>query len=392
MALVSYSDSEGSDDEKPQTYPEQNSSALAATQPQTSFALDKSNPRKIQVKLQETKVDAPSNFGAPDGEPAPKRQRLGGGAFGGFNSILPAPKRDNETPNPAATGQPRKIFSLKTGAERAFDREADADLKQLFAEQHADVTAPNTSGTENRHTISVSPSSVGSTSASTAPKTGTPMMFKPLSVARKPQKKKPPTTIPNETSRETKSTAYPAVEEVSRPTPKVSLFSTGGDIPTHGQSAASTTEYQPLIYEARQENAANPGLDFIGEVAHGGGLVDEAGHDEVHHPAGPQSLDAIASDLNLSASARRQLFGRNSGAGNNAVNVINFNTDKEYAANEVLRASGEQIQHNPVRAPASGKHSLKQLVSLATGQKDALEESFAAGRQNKKEAGSKYGW
>jgi hypothetical protein len=29
---------------------------------------------------------------------------------------------------------------------------------------------------------------------------------------------------------------------------------------------------------------------------------------------------------------------------------------------------------------------------MATGQKDALEESFAAGKQNKKEAGSRYGW
>jgi hypothetical protein len=86
------------------------------------------------------------------------------------------------------------------------------------------------------------------------------------------------------------------------------------------------------------------------------------------------------------------LFGRKPGTASNAVNVINFNTDQEYAANEVLRASGEQVQHNPVRAPPSGKHSLKQLVSMATGQKDALEESFAAGRQNKKEAGSRYGW
>jgi hypothetical protein len=32
------------------------------------------------------------------------------------------------------------------------------------------------------------------------------------------------------------------------------------------------------------------------------------------------------------------------------------------------------------------------LVNAASSQKEALEESFAAGRRNKKEAGSKYGW
>jgi len=74
------------------------------------------------------------------------------------------------------------------------------------------------------------------------------------------------------------------------------------------------------------------------------------------------------------------------------VDVVNFNTDAEYAANELFRQSGEQVQHNPVRAIATGKHSLKQLVSAATGQKEALEESFASGKRNKREAGNKYGW
>ena len=106
----------------------------------------------------------------------------------------------------------------------------------------------------------------------------------------------------------------------------------------------------------------------------------------------PQTLGSIASDLKLSKSDRRQLFGRRGQPAGTAINVVNFNTDQEYAANEALRASGEQVQHNPVRAIAPGKHSLKQLVNAATGQKEALEESFATGRKNKKEAGSKYGW
>jgi hypothetical protein len=394
MALVTYSDSEASDDEKPPNSTKQNGSTLAAIQPSTSFAVDKSNPRKIQVKLQEAKVDASSNVGKPDDEPEPKRQRVGAGVFSGFNSILPAPKRDIQTHNGngSAKGQPRKIFSLKTGAERGFDRESDAELKQLFAEQHEDVTTPGTDVTDGALPVSVSHFNFGSISASIAPKTGTPTMFKPLSVARKPQKKKPATKTAMQMPAEAIAAASPPSGEISKPTPKVSLFSTGGDLPTHAQSPGLTTEYQPLVYEAEEDNPAEASSDFIGEETRFDGPGDDTAQGKIRALAGPQTLDAIASDLNLSASARRQLFGRKSGSSNNAVNVINFNIDKEYAANDALRASGEQIQHNPVRAPASGKHSLKQLVSMASGQKDALEESFAAGRQNKKEAGSRYAW
>ncbi|RMZ83205.1 hypothetical protein DV738_g1308, partial [Chaetothyriales sp. CBS 135597] len=104
-------------------------------------------------------------------------------------------------------------------------------------------------------------------------------------------------------------------------------------------------------------------------------------------------------DLNLSAAAKRQLFGRRSTTTTTATStlataavVTNFNMDHEYAANQELIAKGDQVMHNPVRAIAPGKHSLRQLVSAAQGQKDALEDSFAMGRRNKKEAGSKYGW
>ena len=48
---------------------------------------------------------------------------------------------------------------------------------------------------------------------------------------------------------------------------------------------------------------------------------------------------------------------------------------------------------NPVKSVmGGGKHSLQQLVNLVSNQKDALEEGFAMGRRNKKEAGAKYGW
>jgi hypothetical protein len=102
-------------------------------------------------------------------------------------------------------------------------------------------------------------------------------------------------------------------------------------------------------------------------------------------------LNNVADDLNLSKSERRQLFGRNAPSADSR--VLTFNTDQEYAHNQALAETElAATQHNPVRAIAPGKHSLQQLVNAAASQKDALEESFASGRRNKKEAGSRYGW
>jgi hypothetical protein len=102
-------------------------------------------------------------------------------------------------------------------------------------------------------------------------------------------------------------------------------------------------------------------------------------------------LDYIADDLNLSRAQRRQLFGRN--ADPSSSRILHFNTDVEYAANqEMAHKELAATQHNPVRAIAPGKHTLQQLVNAASTQKDALEESFATGKRNKKEAGAKYGW
>ena len=131
------------------------------------------------------------------------------------------------------------------------------------------------------------------------------------------------------------------------------------------------------------EGLVSEGLDISKEAAP---RIQHATIDQ-----SPQSLDSIASDLNLSDSAKRQLLGRQRG-NTSIINVVNFNTDQEYAANEILRQAGEQVQHNPVRSIAPGEHSLKQLVNAVSNQKDALEEQFASGRRNKKEAGSKYGW
>lgn len=162
---------------------------------------------------------------------------------------------------------------------------------------------------------------------------------------------------------------------------------------SNSASASGNSQYQPMLYNGMAEDNAESKQPYDGIPDDS--TADKAGLTSNKSSATPtQSLDSIAADLNLSASARRQLLGRNHrDASKTSSSIMNFNTDEEYAANEALRASGEQApQHNPVRAIAPGKHSLKQLVNAASGQKEALEESFASGRRNKREAGGKYGW
>jgi hypothetical protein len=218
-------------------------------------------------------------------------------------------------------------------------------------------------------------------------------MFRPLSVSRKPAKKKMQPTFNNSMASTTAITSATPEQNAQKPAskPKVSLFS----LSTESEQDATTTsngEYKPIMYEPPQEeedeNPADPSYeDYTPTTNH------TAPAPFVPTPPVSQSLDDIAGDLNLSAAERRQLFGRQKGGkGQAATKVINFNTDQEYLHNEELRAAGEQVMHNPVRAIAPGKHSLKQLVNAAQSQKEALEESFAKGRNNRAEASSRYGW
>lgn len=370
MDLVGYSDSEGSEDEKHPSNPIKTAPIPPPTN--TNFAVNKANPRKIQVRLQDTN--------RPDvEEPAAKRPRVGAGNFSGFNSLLPPPKRDADakiSSKPAA----RKVFSLKTGAEPGFSRESDAELRNLFAEDQdsrngtTDITPIPPMANANRSPVDTEHVTKGNA-----------FMFKPLSVARGKKQKKPAYTFskPPPSTVSGESTIAPARDTVTDPVPppkKISLFSIGAN------SDSQETIPAPEIEDEDQADQLN-GVDANDYPAEAPVAIAPSA------ATGDQSLHSIASDLNLSEADRRQLFGRRKGqTSGSAINVVNFNTDQEYAANEVLRASGEQVQHNPVRAIASGKHSLKQLVSAAVGQKDALEESFATGRKNKKEAGSKYGW
>lgn len=368
MVLVAYSDSEGSDNED---ISKQNAKP-APKSASTNFAVDKSNPKKIRVNL--TEITAPTTE-REDGEPAAKRARIGAGAFSGFNAMLPPPKRDSlaGTSKNASNPSTRKVFSLKTGAEPAFSRESDAELRELFdGQSQADETIPSSIP---------KPAQLKETSTTPSlPIQGKPMMFKPLSVSRNNNKKKktashllpaaPQSTIQQKSNSSSLTQKEQSSDKPPEPPQKISLFSSG----------PSELPPDPVEDDELDQD------DEIVEV-----LDDSAVSAQQPMPNSNQSesLSDIASSLNLSAAEKRQLFGRN---GNTGSKIINFNTDMEYAANQAHIAAGEQVQHNPVRAIASGKHSLKALVASAQGQKDALEESFASGRRNKREAGSKYGW
>lgn len=217
---------------------------------------------------------------------------------------------------------------------------------------------------------------------------GKPMIFKPLSVSRKPAKKNgarapvaPKSAVPSGAS--TQAVAAPPV--APPPKKQVSLFSFETDEAPTEAVTKEYTEYEPEFtrydnsaYAEAQEQYANYTQPLASSYAD------------------PNSLDAIADDMNLDPAARRELFGRG-GVGSSkatAKSVINFNLDKEYQHNEELRASGalDQQKHNPLRAIKPGKHSLQQLVNQVQSQKDALEENFAKNRSAQKQASSRYGW
>lgn len=406
MALVAYSDSEGSDAE-PETTPAPSVTKKPESGP--GFRVDRSNPRKIRVALPEIKPENPTDQENEDG-PARKKARIGGGgAFSGFNALLPAPKRVAEKKAPAAST--RKVFSLKTGATPGFDRQADAEMRH---EQALDGDDSVGAGLENDETIPTAGSLAQATRSNGVPATktesgevklqGNPMMFRPLSVARTQKKKKitkaaatqPPPAPAATTTQAIESTTQQSATEPPvaaaapappKPKPKVSLFSLSSDDSTRADSpSTSAGTYEPLVYTTDVESTPA-----------GPAPAPDTVPTETEHPptatvsSQPNTLDNIANDLNLSKSERRQLFGRHALPAESR--ILEFNTDKEYATNQALAQTElAAAQHNPVRAIAPGKHTLQQLVNAASSQKEALEESFATGRRNKKEAGSKYGW
>lgn len=398
MALVSYSDSEGSDAEPDTTpAPAPQITKTKKLGSKTGLHVERSDSGKIRVAIPEIKPEHPSGDDTEDGPR--KKARLGGGGLSGFNSFLPAPKRTLEKKAPVATT--RKAFSLKTGAGPGFDRTADAEMKNDYAFENLAGDAEDTTSAPSNSKSDTSPDALAETVKPPAEVKlqGNPMMFRPLSVGR-PQKKRKTTKIAEQPTPSSSSAAPKPAQPLQQtsapaptpapapPKPKVSLFSLSTDEATSQPAPAPgpSATYQPLVYNAEDEevSAADPVLAEPAPIT--------VGHSAATVLTNPtSSLDSIANDLNLSKAERRQLFGRN--AMPSQSHVRTFNTDEEYASNQVL-AQGELAgtQHNPVRAIAPGKHTLQQLLNVASSQKEALEESFATGRRNKKEAGSKYGW
>jgi hypothetical protein len=402
MALVDYSDSE-SDSEtvaQPQPQPSAKAPPAAATTAKKPIqkVVDRSNPRKIVVNLSGASGSDESSQAKDGDEPPAKRARTGGGAFGGFASLLPPPKSSNkpkQTVSSSSTGgssssrpPPRVGINLKTGATPGFSRGGeDEDDEGGSASKQPSIPE-------------------GQRPADEVKLVGKPLMFKPLSVSRKPKKngarqggvQKATTAYVPAPASSIRSEAQPAPVEEEKPKKKMSLFSISAEDDDNDPSTASssTGAYEPLVTNAAP-SAADDFSAYDAQYGSAYSQEQQQQHAALAAPAPANSIDAMAADLKLSAAERRALFGRSgapTAAQASASRLITFDTDREYAHNEALRASGEleANTHNPVRALAPGKHSLRQLVTQVHNQRDALEESFAKGRANRNEAGARYGW
>ena len=396
MALVEYSDSESSDIELCSTLQPPPGDNAKLHKEAFQKVVDRSHAHRILINLPEqskpvTSVEEEAAL------PLAKKLKLGSTSFSSFNSILPAPKkslavgREGGGTDRHKTGL-RSGVNLKTGATPGFDREAlvadkvygiDETRKEEASNPEsimsARVNAPvilskeTIDRAENEHNLK-----------------GNAMIFKPLSVTRKTKKK--PSLTKNEEFHVAMAPT-PVSTSKSEREPRISLFSAAAIEPAPAANLSFNEHYQPLIY-VPSSSSINTSAAFSEGQAIPDATAEDMGHTEQEFRSfnnTSQSLSTIAEDLNLSKSAKRQLLGRHRNDPL-TVNLVNFNTDQEYAANEILRQAGEQVQHNPVRAIAPGKHSLKQLVNAVSSQKEALEEHFATGKRNKKEAGSKYGW
>lgn len=418
MGLVEYSDSDSDGESRPISPPPAAAPAAAASQPakKQSFQklVDKSNPGRIRVNL--PSVSAGPEDATAVQVPAAKRLKTGGSRFSGFSSSLPPPKATKPSLPGGSSGKPtpRVGVSLKTSGEAAFSRDTSLDRGRV------------TPGTERPGSFLDSQTAAAAATTPTAPArpsippeqksedevklVGKALMFKPLSVARKPVNKvgRPkktaaaPVTASHRGASEQPAHAgnpgaptkqeSPAVPHVNKK--KMSLFSVEDDA-----RGVTPLPEDSVSYEAAtcgHDQSAFPQEDVVDDHA---GQRHYAGYSQppVQRPGHPEptSLDSIADDLNLDPAARRELFGRG-GAPSMATakSVINFNLDQEYQHNERLRQSGalDQQQHNPLRAIKPGKHSLQQLVNQVQSQRDALEENFAKNRATQKQSGAKYGF
>ena len=356
MGLVDYA-SDSDSDSAPQPQP------APAPAPKTADAgkkkpfrklIDRSDPKKIRVDLPSVAPEAPP-------ERPVKRARTGGGAFSGFNSMLPAPKNANAAKKATVSesGAVKPVgVGLKTGGERGFVRDGD--------EGGGGGKGPEIpEGMKREEDVKL---------------VGKPLMFKPLSVARRTAKKAPAKKAASSTSTAKPiSTPQPAQPQQAPKAPEpqeeeLSLFS----LPVP-EDNAPTADFDPT-----SSFAPLPEPDAL--PYHPQQTVPEPAQQQQQ-----QSVSSLAQDLKLSSAAQRELFGR---APPPDADFLTFDLSAEYSRNEELRASGELQQTRPTRVAVQGggKHSLRQLVNAVAGQKEVLEEGFARGKEKRREAGGRYGW
>ncbi|KAK4212946.1 mitotic checkpoint regulator, MAD2B-interacting-domain-containing protein [Rhypophila decipiens] len=410
MGLVDYSDSE-SDSEVVQK----------AVAPPSTTATGKKAFQKLvdrgsgKIVVNLATVATNEDGGNTNDEPPAKRAKTAGSGnsrFSNFGSFLPPPKKAaavigksvSASASTSRTGgsAPGPGVHLKTGAEPAFSRnsvtsdEADGNGTGSASKFGSGLSLPPPKKSASGPTIPD-----GQKPAEEVKLVGKPLMFKPLSVSRKPQKKKkdlPPGFSASTTPVASKPPPTTAAEPPAAQPPKkkVSLFSMGGDDDKAAETSPSNGTYQPLFNGAAVNTPETERLEYDAYTQ--------------QHPVNPttqnfqppqqqqNTLSSIADSLSLSKADRRELFGRNGPppefSSANGGKIINFNMEREYEHNEQLRQSGalaDQV-HNPVRSIAPGKHSLRQMVNMAQNNQAALEDSFAAGRSNRSAAAGKYGW
>lgn len=413
MNLIAYSDSE-SDGEAPVA---PKPALKQAPKPSFQKVVDRSNPGRIKVNLPGASQSRVEKGDVDADAPPAKKPRLGGAtAFGGFNAMLPAPKKPavaaisaSAIPGKRALGKGLAAgMNLRTGAEPAFKREPRLELefdengnpikKEPMKKEdfRALLNLPTPkSEKEGGEAKAEAPMEISREPSAPAPKATAPR-FVPMSVG-KGKKKKPivPKSAASPTSNAKAtgshiSTSQPVAAPAPVPRkPKVSLFGVTQEADT-STNASSDGIYQPMLYGTEEGgDAPVPGEAFEEQHTYQPTLQAQAGSSA----SASHNLTGIASELNLSEAERRQLFGKRGQADFSSAKVVEFSTDTEYAYNEKLRQQGEQVQHNALKSiSGTGKNSLRSLINVASTQKDALEEHFATGYRNKKEAGNKYGW
>ncbi|KAF3915419.1 hypothetical protein AA313_de0209168 [Arthrobotrys entomopaga] len=391
MALVSYSDSEGSDTESPAPAP---APSLPPPKPKSSLSSflpppskkrklvaeanpDTSGPRKI-------KIDLPKITPLQDDESSTSsRSKIGKSAGGsGMLSFLPAPKR---------TGAEAVKVAQEAEKQTSTDTAAAASTSS-----HTTASAPRTlggglkrmeyagTGMDMRPTVEDDPDeprSANDNSANIAntppaePKPSGPVKGRAIQpFFRKAMAKKPMKPGTGSVGK---------VEEK-----KVSLFSLGSALNEKPlASTISTGEYKPILIE----DTPAPAVEDDGDVPTGEAYERAKEAQDYRDIQGPQTFQSISEEVGMDEASMRMFMGRR---GRNAeIKLVDFNVDQEYANNEAARKAGELApEKNVIRSIKPGKHQLTSLLNAAQSQRTALEESFAQGRRNKKESGSKYGF